>query len=148
MQSVSFYRPVIAPRTVRTQRGFHGRSWHTPGGEFAACCVDEREQHRQVPCDGDVAAEGAVALSPFDERHQDGEDWLVHGVEVGVGEAGVDLDEGVEAASVRHAAVTTRPSASAGSPRAGSTASIASVTSEIARCVTASIRFSRVGKCT
>ncbi len=38
----------------------------------------------------------AVALPPFDERRQDGEDWLVHGVDVGVGEAGIDLYEGVE----------------------------------------------------
>ena len=46
---------------------------------------------------GTSDAERAVALSPLDERHEDGEDRLVHGVEVGMGEAGVDLDEGMEA---------------------------------------------------
>src|SRR3954451_24739780 len=53
-----------------------------------------------MPGGGDAGAERAVALAAFDEGRQDGENWLVDRVEVGVGESGVDLDEGVEAAEV------------------------------------------------
>ena len=49
---------------------------------------------------------------------------------------------------VRHAVAIRRASASAGSPRSGSAASMTWATSAIARSVTAAISASRVGKWT
>jgi hypothetical protein len=59
--------------------------------------VDEREQRREMPGRRDLRPEGAVALPALDERDEDGEDGCVQVVELGVGEAGVDPDERVEA---------------------------------------------------
>jgi hypothetical protein len=71
---------------------------HSPGAQFRARGVNERQDHREVPSGGHVRAEGALGLSTFDEREQPAEHWTVAVAELLGGlRAGVDGDQRVVA---------------------------------------------------
>ena len=71
---------------------------YASGASFVACCVDERDGHREMPAGWDVGAEHPFRLAALDERDERSEHGLVAAMELFGGlRAGGDGDERVVA---------------------------------------------------